>query len=156
MKTDRRKQKDYEILQVVLFDGECAMCSGLVRFSLSLLEHPQTAFVASQSDAGRELLSRVRFVFDSSTVYLLRSGEHFQQSDALIALCQHFRLPYRYLSALRFVPKRLRDGIYRWVANMRHRIPVSSRMCRIDPTLQHLFLDSEDVNWPDWLTDLKR
>lgn len=69
---------------------------------------------------------------------LLREADEvlFTASDGLIELSRALGGGWRILALARFVPKRLRDGIYRWIAGNRFRFMGKTKACiRPDPEL---------------------
>src|ERR1700710_2073288 len=66
---------------IVLFDGVCNLCNGLVQFIIKRDGQDKFRFAALQSDTGRQLLQEVgliqngmdSFVFIKDGTYLLRS-----------------------------------------------------------------------------------
>lgn len=51
------------------------------------------------------------------------TGEHaLRDSDAVLSIYQGLGWPWRILSALRIIPRALRDPVYRFIARNRYRI----------------------------------
>lgn len=109
---------------IVLIDGDCALCVGLVEWLGKRIPHekltPQNiAFVPGESDWGQELLADAGVVgFDSVVVF--SHGQVLQEGDAVLALAEVLPRRWRALAALgRIVPRGLRNAMYRWVAKNR-------------------------------------
>jgi predicted DCC family thiol-disulfide oxidoreductase YuxK len=106
---------------VLLFDGVCDLCNGVVRFLIERDEAATLRFAPLQSDVARELLAgRDPDPDDLETVVLVEDGRCFTKSGAALRVARHLGLPYRLLSSLRFVPRGLRDRVYDVVANRRY------------------------------------
>jgi predicted DCC family thiol-disulfide oxidoreductase YuxK len=127
---------------VVVVDGDCALCVGLVewmgrRIKPSSLDDlgisPQVVtFVPGQSDIGSEVLARAS-VTDFDSVLVVRQGAILIESRAVLALATILPRRYRALAAVaRIVPKRAADVLYRTVAKHRIRIWGRVEVCAID------------------------
>lgn len=122
---------------IVLIDGDCALCVGLVewlgkRIPQEKLTPKNIAFVPGESDWGQELLADAGVVgFDSVVVF--NQGKVFQEGDAVLALSEVLPRRWRVLAALgRVVPRGLRNLLYRWVAKNRIRWFGRKELCAIN------------------------
>ncbi len=107
---------------VVLYDGVCDLCSRAVRFIVRRDPAGRFRFAALQSDGGRRLLKAHNLSADEMESIILVSGDEITfRSDAAMAIARHLRGPSRLLAALRIVPRPIRDGCYRFIANRRYR-----------------------------------
>ena len=122
---------------IVLIDGDCALCVGLVewlgkRIPSEKLNPEQIVFVPGESDWGTELLAEAGVMgFDS--VVVLSNGQVLQEGDAVLALAEVLPRRWEVLATLgKVVPRGLRNVVYRWVA--RNRITWFGRkeVCAID------------------------
>lgn len=127
---------------VVVVDGDCALCIGLVEWLGRRLSSrgtdaervsPQTViFVPGQSALGSEVLSRAS-VTDFDSVLVVRAGVVLTESNAVLALATLLPWGYRVLAFVaRVVPRSWRDGAYRAVARRRIRIWGRAEVCAID------------------------
>ncbi|MEG0161375.1 MAG: DCC1-like thiol-disulfide oxidoreductase family protein [Aurantimicrobium sp.] len=122
---------------IVLIDGDCALCVGLVewlgkRIPAEKLNPEHIMFVPGESDWGTELLREAKVTgFDS--VVVLNKGEVLQEGDAVLALAEVLPKRWKVIAALgKIVPRPLRNAVYRQVA--RNRISWFGRkeVCAID------------------------
>jgi predicted DCC family thiol-disulfide oxidoreductase YuxK len=122
---------------IVLIDGDCALCVGLVewlgkRIPSDKLNPEHIMFVPGESDWGTELLAEAGVTgFDS--VVVLNNGHVLQEGDAVLALAEVLPKQWKVVAGLgKVVPRPLRNALYRWVA--RHRISWFGRkeVCAID------------------------
>lgn len=109
---------------IVLIDGDCALCVGLVEWLGKRIPHDKLTpenimFIPGESDWGQELLSEAGVTnFDS--VVVLSGSEVLQESQAVLALAEVLPRRWRVAAALaRVVPPPMRNGIYRWIARNR-------------------------------------
>ena len=122
---------------IVLIDGDCALCVGLVewlgkRIPAEKLNPEHIMFVPGESDWGTELLREAHVTgFDS--VVVLNKGEVLQEGDAVLALAEALPRRWKVVAALgKIVPRLWRIAVYRQVA--RNRISWFGRkeVCAID------------------------
>ena len=131
-----------------MFDGDCNLCNASVNFVLDRDRRRVFLFGTLQSEAGAALLD----IYDAnrmdlSSVVLLKPGESGQQkvlfeSDAILEIARELPSPWPLLAVFRFVPKFIRDPVYRWVARNRYRWFGKRDTCRIPtPETQSRFID---------------
>lgn len=130
---------------VILFDGDCSMCSAVVRFVLRRDPSPgQFRFASLQSDAGQRLLEAHRLPtgeFDSFV--LIDHGTVSLRSSAALGVVRRLGFPWSLLAIGVIVPRPLRDALYRWVARNRYRWFGRLESCMVPaPEDAERFLDS--------------
>jgi predicted DCC family thiol-disulfide oxidoreductase YuxK len=107
---------------LLLFDGECGLCTSSVRFILKRDRTGELRFASLQSDVGRRLLSeRGMDPEELSTLVLVdERGEVALRSTAALRVASaHMRFPWRLAGVFLIVPRFLRDAVYRFVAKNR-------------------------------------
>lgn len=106
---------------LVVFDGVCNLCEASVNF---IIRHDKAGvfrFVPSQSELGAALQQQYQIdTGGQDTVILIRQGEVFTESDAAVQIAAAFDGPWRLLGLVRWVPRPLRDWVYRRIANNRY------------------------------------
>jgi predicted DCC family thiol-disulfide oxidoreductase YuxK len=139
---------------VVLFDGTCNLCDGVVHFVIDHERGSSLMFAALQSDAGKALLERAgspdlaRHLLagatgegDPDSIALVEDGRVYTYSAAALRLTRHMRWPWSWLSVFLVVPPFIRDAVYRWVARHRYRWFGKTESCRVPtPELRARFL----------------
>ncbi len=124
---------------VLFFDGDCGFCSASVRRVAKLDPKAKVDFAPLQGKlAAEHALSRYAENGGGTLVLLRESdGQSFFRSDALIELARVLGGLWRLATLARWIPRPLRDGVYRWIARNRHRLPGSSQQCQLpDPELR--------------------
>lgn len=107
---------------LILFDGDCVLCSGSARF---ILRHDRTGrfrLAPVQSPLGQALLAHYGVdPADPSTMLLIEGGQAHQRSDAVLRIAAGLPAPVSAVSVLRLLPSGWRDAVYLWVAQRRRR-----------------------------------
>lgn len=130
---------------IILFDGVCNLCNGLVQFILKRDPRRRFRFASLQSDVGRELMARHGLDPDRlDTVVLLRDGRAHTRSDAAIRILSSLQGgAWRLLRALLIVPRFLRDPVYNLVGRNRYRWFGQQDQCMLPtPENRQRFLDA--------------
>ena len=107
----------------VLFDTECVLCSHWVRFLLAHEADDRIRFIGAWTATGLVIAARYGFTrADLERSYLVVERDRaLLRSDAGIALLRCLKVPWRWLTLLRLVPRPIRDGVYDIVARNRYR-----------------------------------
>jgi len=126
---------------VLLFDGVCTLCNGVVHFVIDRDPSGRFQFAALQSDAGRRLLSGLPQPLPDSFV-LFENGRVFTRSAAALRIARGLPFPWPVAWALIIVPRPVRDWAYDVVARHRYRWFGRRDTCMV-PTLEQRarFLD---------------
>ena len=107
---------------VVLFDGQCNLCNGTVRFLIPRDPNANLRFAALQSQTGQRLLKTFNLTADALDTFILIDGEHcYQKSGGALRVTHYLRFPWPLLQALLLVPALIRDVVYDFVARKRYR-----------------------------------
>ncbi len=106
---------------MLLFDGLCNLCNGVVQF---VLTHDKSATVhfASQQSAFGQRTMQGRGLSGIDGVVLLEGERVYTHSDAALRLLSYLPAPLSWLSTLRVIPKGLRELVYRFIARHRYRL----------------------------------
>lgn len=108
---------------VILFDGVCNLCSGVVQFVIRHDRAGQFRFAALQSETGQALLRQFGLStrqFDSF-VYI-KDGQAATESTAALQVARDLGGGWPLLYGLVVIPRFIRDAVYRWVARNRYRL----------------------------------
>lgn len=116
---------------VIIFDGECVLCSRFAQFVLHHDKQKRFRLLAAQTPLGSALYRH--YGFDPSryeTNILLWEGQATFKSDASLTILHLLGFPWCLAVVLRVLPKFLRDKGYDWVAANRLRW-FGSRICYV-------------------------
>jgi len=127
---------------VLLFDGVCNLCNGVVQFIVPRDPEGVIHFAPLQSAAAKALLSGHGLPpSDLDSVVLVEDGDVYRKSDAVIRVAELLGWPYRAASAGRVVPAPLRDALYDLVADYRYDVFGRKDQCMLpDEDVQDRFL----------------
>lgn len=106
----------------------------MVRFDTA----KRVSFASLQGKLAAEMGFASHAAADDGTMVLLREsdGKVFTRSDALIELARALGGGWRIFALARFIPKPVRDRVYRWVADHRFLFMGKSEACSLpDPEL---------------------
>jgi len=109
--------------QVVLFDGQCKLCTGWSRFLIRFDKRRKFKLCAVQSEEGQAILAWFDLPTDDFTTMLLVQGDKaLTKTDAFIAVIGQLPFPWKVVRVVKLIPKRIRDWIYDRIASRRHTI----------------------------------
>ncbi|MBN2638203.1 MAG: DUF393 domain-containing protein [Bacteroidales bacterium] len=116
---------------IVLFDGECNLCDGTVRFLIRNDKKKLFRFIALQSDLGKELIKVLNLneKESNSVAYINYLGVYTKSTAVLNTL--KFLDKWSFLSHLLYIPGRPRDIIYDMVAKSRFKIFGRKEYCEV-------------------------
>ena len=107
---------------LVLYDGQCMLCSGWVTFIRKRDPKGIFRFASIQSDQGQAILSEHGLASDTfDGMVTVSHGRAFIKSSAGLLCLRHLPLPWPLLGVASVVPRPLRDCLYDLVAKRRHR-----------------------------------
>ncbi len=107
---------------IVLIDGVCHLCQGLVRFIIPRDPKGHFMFAPLQSEVSQRLLDAGGLKPNElNTVVLLEKGVYYTESAAVLRIARRLRFPYPAAYIFILVPRPLRNALYRLVARNRYR-----------------------------------
>ena len=109
-------------MAVVLFDGVCNLCNGIVRFVIARDPRRRFRFAALTSPVAATLLQSAGLSSPlPESVVLVEDGRAFTRSDAVLRIARQLTFPWWVAYGLVVVPRALRDRVYDLVARHRYR-----------------------------------
>jgi predicted DCC family thiol-disulfide oxidoreductase YuxK len=119
---------------LVVFDGDCALCSALARMILRRDRRGRFRVAPALSPLGRALYAHFGLdPQDPSSMLLLQDGRAVLRSDAVIAISEGLGGVGRLATVARVVPRSWRDAAYGWVAHNRLRFQTDAPRCALTP-----------------------
>ena len=117
---------------VIIFDGECVLCSGSAQFVLRHDKRKFYRFLAAQTPLGRALY--VHYGLDTrdyETMILIADGVAIFKSEAVVRIGEGLGFPWSLAAVLRVIPRPWRDRLYGVLARNRLRILGRRERCYI-------------------------
>jgi predicted DCC family thiol-disulfide oxidoreductase YuxK len=119
---------------IVLFDGTCGFCEGSVRFIARRDPAGYFRFAPSQWPQAQAALQAHGLTREAArSLVLIEGGQVYLRSAASLRIAARLTAPWRYARVLLWVPRPLRDGVYRVIAAIRHRLAGQSNACDLPP-----------------------
>ena len=127
---------------VIVFDGDCALCSAWVRFVIRHDRPRRFRFVPGQSPLGRALYVHLGLdPVDFETNVLLEDGVARLKMDGSLRMAEILGPPWSLARVVRLLPRRLQDALYDLVARNRIRMFGRPSACMVpDPAEADRFL----------------
>lgn len=108
---------------IIVFDAECILCSANAQFVLRHDRARRFRLASMQNAVGAALYRRFGIDPANPESMIIVDGDRLlKDSDAVLAIYAGLGWPCKALSLLRFIPRALRDPVYRWLARNRYRL----------------------------------
>ncbi|WP_299433461.1 DCC1-like thiol-disulfide oxidoreductase family protein [uncultured Aquimarina sp.] len=118
---------------VIIFDGECNLCNGVVGWLIQFAPEDIFQFIPFQSPRGQELLKQHGYPTERlDTVILIDENGSHTHSDGFLKIISKIPKWKRVGALLAFIPRMLRDGIYRLASRNRVKWFGQSQSCTIN------------------------
>ncbi len=107
---------------VVIFDGDCILCSSSIRFFVRNDDARVLKFTSRQSSTGTQLLRSFHINPEEvDSIAFVQDGKVYLRSTAVLKILAVLRAPVRWGSVLLLVPTSIRDFFYTVIARNRYR-----------------------------------
>jgi predicted DCC family thiol-disulfide oxidoreductase YuxK len=133
---------------LVLYDGVCGLCNGLVQFLLKRDRHRVFKFAALQGATGRAIVQRfggdpaLPSSFYVVPDYLSNRSCVFTKGDGVLFVAGQLGWPWRAAAVLRVLPRAMRDWLYDALARSRYRFFGRYEQCVVpSPEVQNRFVE---------------
>jgi len=110
-------------MNLIVFDGECVLCSAFFRFIVKIDKREQFKFVIAQSAFGEALYEYHGLRaddYDTNLVFI--EGRLYERMHAFFAAMRLVGWPYRAIGLFAVLPNRFLDWAYYKIARNRYRI----------------------------------
>lgn len=121
---DDRLLDDRCLMHLVLYDGRCPLCNGIVRFLLRCDRQGRLMFAALQGETARSLAPLWKHTDETILLvsYMGTDRERVcEKSDAVLEIFRLLNGAWKALTVLAVIPRSIRDRVYDWVARHRFR-----------------------------------
>lgn len=118
---------------IIIFDGECNLCNGVVGWLLKFAPKQLFSFVPFQSNEGQAYLKKHGFPLQQlETVILIDDQGVHTHSDGFLRVVSKIPKWQRVAALLAFIPRLIRDYIYRTASKNRVKWFGTSSTCTIN------------------------
>jgi predicted DCC family thiol-disulfide oxidoreductase YuxK len=138
-----------ERTHLVLYDGTCGLCNGVVQFLLQHDARGVFAFAPLQSGTGQAIAQRFGGEPNElTTFYLVTNYQRvdarmLEKGTAAVVVAGELRWPWKAVAWLRVLPTGLLNWGYDIVARHRYRVFGRSDQCRLPPSdFRDRFIDT--------------
>ena len=117
---------------IILFDGECVLCSKWVPFVIKRDPKARFKFCSVQSPKGQKLLKSLGLpTKEYQTMVLLKDGTPYYRSEAFFEVIKDLKKPWPWLQVFRVFPLKFRDWVYNRIALNRYKLFGKHNYCMI-------------------------
>ena len=128
---------------VLLFDGVCNLCNGIVQFTIKRDPQGKFKFASLQSESGQALLKKFGLPANDFDSFVFISGDnYFLKSSAGLRVLKELGGFWKLFYVFILVPRPVRDFVYNLIAKTRYKIFGKRDSCMVPaPGLKQRFLD---------------
>lgn len=128
---------------LIVFDGECVLCSSFFRFVVRHDKAQRFHFAHAQSDIGAAFYTALGMSTDDfETNLVIVDGMIYERFDAFAATMAALGWPYKALAAIRIIPQPLNGFLYNRLAKNRYAMFGRYDTCMMPtPDLRARFID---------------
>ncbi|SHE94483.1 Predicted thiol-disulfide oxidoreductase YuxK, DCC family [Arenibacter palladensis] len=129
--------------KIILFDGVCNLCNSSVQYVIKRDKGNVYRFAALQSEIGKKLVEE-RGIDTSQvdSIILIEPGvAYYTKSTAALKIAQSFGGVWQLASVFEWIPEKIRDWVYDYIAKNRYKWYGRKDACMIPtPELKSKFL----------------
>jgi len=114
---------------LILYDGMCNLCSGLIIFILKRQFIAKPAFITLQNKKYSELVEKHKIDKNEDTIIVIIDKIVYAKSTAIIMLFGQMKGIWNFGKYFIYIPKKIRDWMYILIANNRYRIFGKRKTC---------------------------
>ena len=128
---------------IILFDGVCNLCNGLVKFIIKHDPKARFKFASLQSDAGQALLEKHKLsAKDFDSIIYLQDTSYYVKSSAVLHILKDMKGIWQLLYLTIITPSPIRDFAYSIIAKYRYKIFGKRTVCMIPtPDVKSRFIE---------------
>lgn len=126
---------------ILFYDGDCGFCNRSVQFILDHERNEAIQFCSLQSSVAQTYLHNIASnVSVGNTMLFLKDGQLYRKSEAAIEVTAYLKSPWNGLTVFRFIPRKIRDAMYDWIAKNRKKLIRQYECRRQDEKVRRRFL----------------
>jgi len=118
--------------KVILFDGICNLCNGAVSFVIEHDSNNYYVFASLESEVGQKYLKKFNLPLeDFDTFVLIDEDKFYIASTAALMVAKDLSGWVKYVYLFIYIPRFLRDSVYRLIAKNRYKLFGKKDICRM-------------------------
>lgn len=127
---------------IILFDGVCNFCNGIVNFIIRQDKKNLFRFAALQSESGKKLLEQYGIDWKNNDSFVvIQNGKAYEKSTAALKVSNQLPWYWKWSQLFWILPKFIRDALYNIIAKNRYKWFGKKEECMIPtPELKERFL----------------
>jgi len=126
---------------IIIFDGECNLCSSSVKFIIERDKKNYFKFISLQNPKAHELV-KGKIEISPDSVILIKDEKTYIRSRAALIISSKLTWPWKIVSCLRIIPSFLIDPIYKLIARNRYKVWGKRTECLTpSPEIQDRFIN---------------
>ncbi|CAM2863007.1 thiol-disulfide oxidoreductase DCC family protein [Acinetobacter celticus] len=115
---------------IILFDAICVVCNRWANFLIRNDQQLKFKLASAQSELGVAILQHYGMsTTHYTTMIVIINGQLYTESTALLKVMQHLGLPFSIMNAGYFIPRPIRDFLYRRVVLNRYQLFGTTEYC---------------------------
>ena len=121
---------------LVLYDGNCALCHGFIKWVLRSEPKGALRFASLQSALATQLRKELNIPESCDSVIFIENGQVFLYQHAAFQIAKHCRYPLKAIRIFRALPNAFTKAVYQFVARNRKKVFGSYDHCPL-PSVKH-------------------
>ena len=118
--------------KIIFFDGVCNLCNRSVNFLISKDKKGVLKFAALQSDFTQKMIPKEILKREALGSMIFFDGKNFHvKSSAVLEICKTLGGGFHFFRMGYLLPRFIRDGLYRFIANNRYKWFGKKDQCRL-------------------------
>ena len=122
--------------KIILFDGVCNLCDSSAPYVIKHDKNDVFRFVSIQSDLGLKIIKHIGIHADNiDSIILYEPGiSYYFKSNAALEIAKGLSGIFTFATIFRFIPARIRDFMYDYIAKNRYKWYGKKEACMIPTT----------------------
>ena len=117
--------------KLVIYDDNCALCNKSIQFILNGRPDKFLRFISAKSDIAVKILSFLEIGNNETSIYYIENYKVFTESTAFLKITSLLSSNWSHIHYLIFLPRFIRDFVYRIVSSNRYAMMGSATECKI-------------------------
>ncbi|MCM4170936.1 DUF393 domain-containing protein [Arenibacter sp. TNZ] len=130
--------------KIILFDGVCNLCNSSVQYVIKHDTRNDFRFATLQGEIGKKLAEErgIDLSMVDSIILIEPGVAYYTKSTAALKIAQSFGGAWQFASVLEWIPEKIRNWVYDYVAKNRYQWYGKKEACMVPtPELKSKFLD---------------